>query len=111
MNVTYNEKTYELKYSFRALMIYENITGKSFNPKTVSDIIFFFYSVLCSTAKHDVIDFDNFIEMLDEHPELITEFSGWLTSVYTQQEKLTPDYVQEEAELKIKKSKKSDSKN
>jgi hypothetical protein len=32
MNVTIKEKEITLKYSFRALMIYENITQKSFNP-------------------------------------------------------------------------------
>jgi hypothetical protein len=32
MEVTINGKNITLKYSFRALMIYENITQKSFNP-------------------------------------------------------------------------------
>ena len=46
MKVTFNEKEYELKYSFRAYMIYENIMGKSFSPQGLTDMIVFFYSSL-----------------------------------------------------------------
>lgn len=78
MKITFNKKKYELKYSFRALMIYENITNKSFKPESLTDIITFFYSVLLSTARTEPIQFDDFIDYLDEHPELISEFSNWL---------------------------------
>ena len=62
MNITYKEKEYELKYSFRSLMIYENITGQGFNPKTLSDLITFFYSLLVTAAKDELIDFNEFLD-------------------------------------------------
>lgn len=91
MNVSFNNKTYELKYSFRALMIYENITGTSFEVNKMSDIICFFYSVLVSSARPDIIDFDKFVDYLDENPQLITEFYDWLIKTAEQQNKLLPD--------------------
>lgn len=77
MKLTYKDKEYELKYSFRALMIYENITQKSFQPKNLTDIITFFYSTVLSSAK-EPIDFNEFIDWLDEHVEELNNFSEWL---------------------------------
>lgn len=91
MKVRYDDHEYELKYSFRALMIFENITNKSFNPTTLSDIIIFFYSVLLSSAKPAVIEFDRFVELLDREPELLQQFSEWIAGVFTQQRTLTPE--------------------
>lgn len=79
MKVTYKEKEYELKYSFRALMLYENITQKSFQPKNVTDMITFFYSVLLASAK-EPIDFNEFIDWLDENIDQLNIFSAWLIS-------------------------------
>ena len=77
MKVTYKEKEYELKYSFRALMLYENITQKPFIPKNVTDIITFFYSVLLASAQ-EPIDFNEFIDWLDENTDQLNMFSAWL---------------------------------
>ena len=73
MEIVIKNKEVSLKYSFRALMIYENITQKSFNPKGISDVVVFFYT------------FDDFIDWLDANPTAISEFSVWLTSVFEAQ--------------------------
>ena len=36
MKITIDNREYELKYSFRTLMVYENITNKSFEPKSLT---------------------------------------------------------------------------
>lgn len=90
MNITYKEHNYELKYSFRALMIYENITQKSFKPESLTDMITLFYSVLLSTAKTEPIQFDEFVDYLDENPELLSEFSNWLVETISINDKKSP---------------------
>lgn len=100
MIFNYEGKDYELKYSFRAMMIYENITKKSFNPKTITDIIVFFYSILVSSGKGDSFEFDNFMEILDSQPEKLTEFSEWLTNIFTMNQQLSPVDTEVEEELK-----------
>ena len=90
MNITIDNKEYELKYSFRALMIYENITKQSFNPQTLSDVLIFFYSIVCASVKDNTIEFDKFMDMLDENPELVNNFSAWLTNVLSVQAGLSP---------------------
>lgn len=91
MKIKIKEKEIELKYSYRALMIYENIQKQSFNPKTLSDIIVFFYSVVVSSTKDRNILFDDFMDWLDENPNVITEFSNWLQSIFNMQATMSPD--------------------
>jgi len=96
MKIDYKGKNYELKWSFRALMIYENIVKKSFNPKTISDVIIFFYSVLCASAKGETIVFDEFMDWIDNNPTSITLFSEWLSGVFTHQDVLSGAEIDED---------------
>lgn len=76
MELTINDKSYKLKYGFKALMMYERIVGGAFDPKTLGDIITFFFC--CTLAGGADISYEAFIEALDEDPDLVTEFSLWL---------------------------------
>lgn len=75
MEVTIKGKDIALKYSFRALMIYENITQKSFNPQGLTDVITFFYSVVVASARDSILSFDDFIDWIDDNPNKLNEFS------------------------------------
>lgn len=107
MTIQINQKEIELKYSFRALMIFENITKRSFNPSTVSDIVIFFYSVVLGSDRNINIEFDDFIDWLDDSPEKMNEFSEWLTSVINKNKSLSPEVSEKE----VKESKKHSEKN
>ena len=85
MEVTIKGNTYPLKYSFRALMIYENITQKNFNPQGLSDVITFFYSVVVASSRDNNLRFDDFIDWIDDNPSSLNEFSNWLNDVYKHQ--------------------------
>lgn len=72
----------ELRYSMRALFQYENITGQSFNPKTLQDFCTFFYCVVCSSNKDLDLTFDDFIdEVIDPNPQVMNEFAEWLSKM------------------------------
>ena len=80
MQITINKKKITLKYSIRALMLYENITGGSFAPKSITDIITFMYCIVVSSADDYSYKFEDFLNYLDEHPDTFNKFSEWLTS-------------------------------
>ena len=101
MEIVIKGNKVSLKYSFRALMIYENITQKSFNPKGISDVVVFFYSVVVASTKDTTLSFDDFIDWLDNHPTAINEFSIWLTSVFTAQSGLINKEVVPEEQTTI----------
>lgn len=90
MTFNINGKEYQLKYSFRALMIYENITHKAFNPKTITDMIVFFYSIILAANKGCELMFEEFMDWIDDNPESVNDFSTWLTQIFTQQQEISP---------------------
>lgn len=67
-------KNYNLRYSIRALFIWEQITGKPFKLETLLDNYVFFYSIILAnnSDKADIISWDEFIDELDKNPLLFT---------------------------------------
>ena len=78
MIININKKRITLKYTIRAMMMYENMTQKSFAPTTLTDVITFMYCVVVASAKDYSITFDEFITYLDEHADAVNKFAEWL---------------------------------
>lgn len=70
-----NGKNYKLKYTVRSLFIFEQITGKSFKIESLLDNYLFFYSIILANNRDDVLDWDTFIDALDEDPTLFKRMS------------------------------------
>lgn len=74
--ITINGKNYNIKYSLRALFIFEQITNKPFEIKTLLDNYIFFYSmILASNKDKEPLDWDEFIDALDNNPNLMSDMS------------------------------------
>ena len=79
MKVQILEREIELKATFRAYIIFENITGKSFQQlSTITDALTFFYATILGSAKTTDISFDDFLDFIDENPNIVIEFSEWM---------------------------------
>lgn len=79
MVINLKNKLIELKYTFRGYMIFEEITDKSFEGG-IKDTIILFYSMLMGSSKELSIEFDDFMDWLDENPDKLSEFTEWLQS-------------------------------
>ena len=88
MKLNINGKDIELKYTLRAMIMYENITSTVFSPKTISDIITLFYCVVLSSSKDYSLTFETFLDWLDENTEELTNFSQWLQDINSNTEGL-----------------------
>jgi len=86
MNININEKDIELKFTLRSMMMYENITGKTFAPEGISDILTFMYCIVVSCSKDYSLQFDDFVDWLDDNQSKLAEFSEWLTNVVKTQD-------------------------
>jgi len=51
MKINIKGKEVELKYSLRALMMYENIENKTFQPTSLQNIMTFFYVIVVASSK------------------------------------------------------------
>lgn len=90
MNIQINGNEIEVKQTFRAHIIYEQITGQTFSPKNVTDIITFFYSSVMASNTDLTLDFNDFIDWLDENPNTLTDFISFLTENDKRQQALSP---------------------
>lgn len=98
MKVNIKDQEITLKYSFRSLIIFEEITGKTLTvPESLKDILILFYSVILSSAKGSLQDWtwDNFMDWLDENPEITIEFTNWLKDVLETQNGITEKHSKE----------------
>lgn len=77
--ITLNNKVYKVKYTIRALFIFEQITGKSFKLETLLDNYVFYYSIILANNPDNVIDWDEFIDALDNDPKILEEFGKVLS--------------------------------
>lgn len=96
MKINIQNKEIELKYSFRALLIYENIQKKSFEPNSLTDIIVYIYSTILASDKTLNLEFDDFLEYLDENPNVINDFTEWLQDNVNKQAQLSPEQPKED---------------
>lgn len=79
--ITINGVNYNFKQTFRGLLQYEEITGKGIDKMTgsLTDLFILFYCFL-SSCNNDTFkyDFNAFLDILDEEPQLIEQLSALL---------------------------------
>lgn len=75
MTITINNTEYKVKYTLRALFIFEQITGKPFNLETMLDNYLFFYSLILASNPDNVLEWDDFIDALDNDPTILTQIN------------------------------------
>lgn len=87
-------KNYNIKYTIRALFIFEAITGKPFSVDTLLDHYIFFYSMILANNqdKAEILSWDDFIEALDADPNLF----GKINEAVEQQQKKDELFNKEE---------------
>ena len=74
-----NGKKYNLKYSLRSMFAFEEITGKPFEVKTLLDTYILAYACIISNPENPSLEFNDFINYADEHPEVIEEFNKFMS--------------------------------
>ena len=112
MKIKLNENDeLELKYSFRSMIYFEQIQGRSidYNNFTANDLMVLFYCVFIASlqkAKRPICTMLDFLDIVDENggEKAITNFSEWFTDVVTKQydlvNSLSDDNQKEEATKK-----------
>lgn len=81
MDITINGQNLEVKYSIRAMIVFEKLADKPFELKGVTDWYFFMYSCLLAGNSEITLDFLSFIDWVEENPKEEKKMSDYLTSV------------------------------
>ena len=104
MTIKIKDREVTLKYSFRVFFIFENIMQRSFQPDTTTDVLVFFYSCIMASDKDLDFKFDEFLDMVDENPALLIEFSQFISSQIEKNKTLKPE--SEEKKTKVEETEK-----
>lgn len=86
-NITINNTEYKVKYTLRALFIFEQITGKPFQIVTLMDNYLFFYSMILANNPDCSLEWDDYIDALDNDPTLLIQLSK-IVEEYQKKDKL-----------------------
>lgn len=73
--LTIGGKEYVIKPTLRAYFIFERITKKSFVIETLLDNYIFLYSIILANNKDSILDWDDFIDAVDEDKNLMEQFN------------------------------------
>lgn len=73
--ITINNTEYKVKYTIRALFIFEQITGKAFEIKTLLDNYIFFYSMILANNPDNILDWNVFIDALDSDHSIFQQLN------------------------------------
>lgn len=76
--MTIKNTEYKLKYTLRALFIYEQVTGRIFKLETITDEYLFFYCILAANNPDIQLTFDELIDAIDEDMSIMLEFQTFL---------------------------------
>lgn len=69
-----------VKKTLRSYFIYEKATGRPFKIETMTDNYLFLYSILLASNPDQNITFSEFIDAVDERPEILEEMNAILTN-------------------------------
>lgn len=75
MTITINNKEYKLKYTIRALFIFEQITNRPFEIRNTMDNYLFFYCMILANNPDCLLEWDEFIDAMDNDSTLITQLN------------------------------------
>ena len=94
MTITINKVKYKVKYTIRALFIFEQITGKAFEIKTLLDNYVFFYSLILANNPDNTILWDDFVDALDNDKKLINQLNKFLQEQEQKNNVFNPDHLE-----------------
>ncbi len=106
MIINIADKEIKLRNTFRSHIIYEGITGHTFAPNGLTDIITFFYSDTMAADSELSLTFEEFVDWLDAHPDTLTEYAKYLTENIARNTTLSPKSEEKKKAPKDTKKKK-----
>ena len=80
MEIKIKGKSYKMKYTLRAIIVFEKITKKAFSLDTYTDQLVYFYSLLLANNPEMSLTMDELINAIDEDSNILEEYLSFLKS-------------------------------
>lgn len=96
MTIRINNTDYKIKYTIRAMFVWEQIMKKSFNLETTLDNYAYFYSLILANNPDNAPSWNDFLNAVETNPNLINELLNYLTEYHKSQEIFNDEEVAKE---------------
>lgn len=96
MTIRINDYDYKIRYSVRAMFIWESIMKKPFNLETTLDNYAYFYSLILASNPDKVLKWDDFINAVEDKPNLLNELIVYLADYHKSQEVFNDEEIAKE---------------
>jgi len=98
--VKINGQDFKVKYTIRALFIFEQITKKTFKIDSLMDNYIFFFSILLANNPDNKLSWDEFCDALDADPSIFVKMSEIIVEEQKKQEVFMSEEEKEDNEKK-----------
>ena len=78
MTITILGKEYRLKYTLRAMIIFEKITKKSFSISSFTDQLVYLYALILANNSECSLTMDELINACDDDPKILENYLSFL---------------------------------
>lgn len=79
MEIQIKGTAYNIRYTIRAMFVFEQITGKIFRLENLTDYYLFYYSLLVANNPDLQMTFEDFINECDDEPALVIQLQEFLS--------------------------------
>lgn len=79
MEIQIKGTAYNIRYTIRAMFVFEQITGKIFRLENLTDYYLFYYSLLVANNSDLQMTFEDFINECDDEPALVIQLQEFLS--------------------------------
>lgn len=100
MKIKFNNREIELRFDFNSDMVFETIMGKSFEQKTETEWLTYFYCTYLILTQDYELAWTDCVQMLSQQPWILWQFVKWYTTYMQNMQKLIPKPEEEQDELK-----------
>lgn len=104
MTIKIKNVEYKLKYTIRAMFMFEQITEKPFSIKTLLDNYVFLYCIILANNPDNVLQWDDFLNELDDNPNLLLEMNKVIDEHNKQSELFEEENADDNVDNEEKKS-------
>lgn len=100
MKITIKGKEYNIKYTIRAMIIFEQVTKQMFQIKTLTDEYLFLYSLVMANNKDANLTFDDLLDAIDEDSNIMLQFEEFMKQEADKQQLFNDDDKKDDGKKK-----------
>lgn len=88
--ITINNKEYKFKFTLRAMMLFEQITQRTFAINNLTDEYLYIYCLVMANNPNADMTFEDLIDAMDNDPAILEKFKEEL-EIYTKKQSMYLD--------------------